>query len=102
MQVCHHLRNFSKIVITDDGEGVSESRFANRIMEIATESDDGGNGTGRFAGLLIGRTMTIETTSFDQEQKKKTTSSVTFHAKDFTSGNINVSGHFRPYCVPYI
>ena len=58
-------------------------------MEIATESEDGGNGTGRFAGLLIGRTMTIETTSFDQELKKKTTSSVTFHAKDFTSGNIN-------------
>ena len=82
-------RLIDKIVITDDGEGVSESRFANRIMEIATESDDGGNGTGRFAGLLIGRTMTIETTSFDQEQEKKTTSSVTFHAKDFTSGNIN-------------
>lgn len=78
-----------KIVITDDGEGVSQSRFANRIMEIATESEDGGNGTGRFAGLLIGRTMTIETTSYDQELEKKTTSSVTFHAKDFTSGNIN-------------
>jgi len=82
-------RPIEKIMITDDGEGVSQSRFANRIMEIATESEDGGNGTGRFAGLLIGRTMTIETTSFDQEQKKKTTSSVTFHAKDFTSGNIN-------------
>lgn len=78
-----------KIVITDDGKGVSESRFANRIMEIATESEDGGNGTGRFAGLLIGRTMTIETTSYDQDLKKKTTSSVTFHAKDFISGNIN-------------
>lgn len=82
-------RPIEKIVISDDGEGVSQSRFANRIMEIATESEDGGNGTGRFAGLLIGRTMTIETTSYDQEQKKKTISSVTFHAKDFTGGNIN-------------
>lgn len=78
-----------KIVITDDGEGVSESRFANRIMEIATVSEDGGNGTGRFAGLLIGRTMKIETTAYDQNLKKKTTSSVTFHASDFTKGNIN-------------
>ena len=78
-----------KIIISDDGEGVSESRFANRIMEIATESADGGNGTGRFAGLLIGRTMYIETTAYDQEQKKKKTTSVTFNAKDFTSGNIN-------------
>lgn len=84
-----HYHPIDKIVISDDGEGVSQSRFANRIMEIATVSEDGGNGTGRFAGLLIGRTMTIETTSFDQELKKKTTSSVTFHAKDFTSGNIN-------------
>lgn len=84
-----HYHPIDKIVISDDGEGVSQSRFANRIMEIATESEDGGNGTGRFAGLLIGRTMTIETTSFDQELKKKTTSSVTFHAKDFMSGNIN-------------
>lgn len=78
-----------KIIIRDDGEGVSETRFANRIMEIATESEDGGNGTGRFAGLLIGRTMSIKTTSYDQELNKKTTSSVTFFAKDFTSGNIN-------------
>ena len=82
-------RPIDKIVIYDDGEGVSESRFANRIMEIATESEDGGNGTGRFAGLLIGRTMTIETTAYDQTLKKKTTSSVTFHASDFVKGNIN-------------
>ena len=79
----------NKIIISDDGEGVSESRFANRIMEIATESDEGGNGTGRFAGLLIGRTMHIETTAYDQEKKKSTTTSVTFNAKDFTGGNIN-------------
>lgn len=82
-------QKINKIIISDDGEGVSESRFNNRIMEIATESDDGGNGTGRFAGLLIGRTMHIETTAYDQEQNKKTTTSVTFNAKDFTSGNIN-------------
>lgn len=37
-----HYHPIDKIVITDDGEGVSESRFANRIMEIATESEDGG------------------------------------------------------------
>ena len=82
-------RPIEKIVISDNGEGVSESRFANRIMEIATESEDGGNGTGRFAGLLIGRTMTIETTAYDQQLKKKTISSVTFHAEDFSKGNIN-------------
>lgn len=82
-------RKINQIIISDDGEGVSESRFANRIMEIATESDEGGNGTGRFAGLLIGRTMQIETTAYDQEQKKSTTTSVTFNAKDFTGGNIN-------------
>ena len=84
-----NFKPINQIVITDDGEGVSESRFANRIMEIATESVDGGNGTGRFAGLLIGRTMHIETTSYDQEQQKNTTTSVTFNAKDFNSGNIN-------------
>ena len=82
-------RKIDKIIVSDNGEGVSESRFANRIMEIATESDEGGNGTGRFAGLQMGRTMRIETTAYDQEQKKKTTTSVTFYAKDFTSGNIN-------------
>lgn len=82
-------RPIDKIVIADDGEGVSESRFANRIMEIATESENGGNGTGRFAGLLIGRTMTIETIAYDQELQKKTMSSVTFNANDFTKGNIN-------------
>ncbi len=80
-------RPIEKIVISDNGEGVSESRFANRIMEIATESE--GNGTGRFAGLLIGRTMTIETIAYDQQLKKKTLSSVTFHAEDFSKGNIN-------------
>ena len=78
-----------KIVVADDGQGVSETLFANRIMEIATESEDGGNGTGRFAGLLIGKHMSIETTAYDKEKKKKTTTSVTFNSKDLTKGNIN-------------
>ncbi|MBR4996606.1 MAG: ATP-binding protein [Bacteroidaceae bacterium] len=82
-------RKIDKIIIADDGEGVSESQFANRIMEIATESPEGGNGTGRFAGLLIGRTMHIETTAFDSEQKKNIKTSVTFNVKDFAHGNIN-------------
>ena len=76
-----------KIVVADDGKGVPESQFANRIMEIATESE--GNGTGRFAGLLIGKEMAIETTSFDSEKGKKTSTGVVYKAKDLLGGKID-------------
>lgn len=77
-----------KIIVSDNGEGVSQSLFGNRIMEIATESVEGCNGVGRFSGLQIGRRMDIETTAFDKQLSQKTKTSVTFKAADFFSSDL--------------
>jgi len=55
-----------KIVIKDDGIGVSEPEFGDKITYIGTDSKTGGKGIGRFAALQIGAMATIETVGYDE------------------------------------
>jgi hypothetical protein len=62
----------NKIVIEDDGYGVPESEFDNKILQIGTDAKAGGRGIGRFAALQIGSSITIETTGYDRQKNKFT------------------------------
>lgn len=69
-----------KIMISDDGCGVSLSDFDKAIMQIATDKKDGGRGVGRFGALQLGKVMTINTNAYDEQLKQFTSSSITFDA----------------------
>lgn len=56
-----------EISIKDDGKGVSNSDFNQKILQIATNVKDGGEGIGRFGALQIGSFMEIETIGFDDK-----------------------------------
>lgn len=76
------------IEIFDDGCGVPTSLFEDTIMNIATDSKEGGMGIGRFGALQIGNKMTIETVGFDKHSNKKTKTSITFSSSDLTNKNL--------------
>lgn len=69
----------TSIVIKDDGHGVAESEFDNRICTGGTDVKIGGKGIGRFSALQIGSSAEIETVAFDEEKSK------------FTQINLNIS-----------
>lgn len=72
-----------KIIIEDDGVGVPFNEFDKRIMELATDSREEGNGVGRFSALQIGKVMSIKTVGYDKDQNRFTTTEVTFNVADF-------------------
>lgn len=63
---------FRRIVIRDNGMGVSKSEFKSKILDIATESKkaQGGKGVGRFAAIQLGSRMEIETVAMDPLEQK--------------------------------
>lgn len=72
-----------KIIIEDDGIGVPFNEFNKRIMELATDSREEGNGVGRFSALQIGKVMNISTVGYDKENCKYTTTEVSFNVEAF-------------------
>jgi len=60
--------NYIKIV--DDGHGVAQSEFEDKIMDIGTISKKDGHGIGRFGALQIGSTIEIETIAWDSPSEK--------------------------------
>lgn len=62
----------NSIEIKDNGHGVSQSQFDDKILEIGTVSKPGGQGVGRFGALQIGQNMIIETIAFDNAIEKST------------------------------
>lgn len=61
-----------KIIIKDNGNGVSLADFDKKILEIGTDVKKGGQGVGRFAALQIGSNVEIETVGYDDKIKKYT------------------------------
>ncbi|MDP1880796.1 MAG: ATP-binding protein [Parachlamydiaceae bacterium] len=61
-----------KIIIVDNGHGVSISDFDKKILEIGTDVKKGGEGVGRFAALQLGSQIEIETVAYDEKEKKHT------------------------------
>lgn len=76
------------IEIFDDGCGVPTSLFEDTIMNIATDSKEGGMGIGRFGALQIGKRMSIDTVGFDRFSNKKTRTSITLCSSDLTNRNL--------------
>jgi hypothetical protein len=59
----------NKIIVRDNGVGVSKGEFKTKILQVATKAKQGGRGIGRFAPLQIGSRLQIETVAFDQKEK---------------------------------
>ena len=79
-----------KIKIKDDGCGVYVQDLERKILDIGTNNKDGGKGIGRFAAFQLGKTITIETVGFSQDNKNysKVVLPLSFDSFD---RNINVS-----------
>lgn len=57
------------LCLWDNGIGVSEKDFKKKLMEIATDSKQGGRGIGRFAAFQLGARVKIETVAYDDKHK---------------------------------
>lgn len=56
---------FTRIELTDNGQGVAISEFEDKILLIGTNVKKDGQGVGRFGALQLGEKMTIDTVAFD-------------------------------------
>jgi hypothetical protein len=56
---------FTRIELTDNGQGVAASEFEDKILLIGTNVKKDGQGVGRFGALQLGEKMTIDTIAFD-------------------------------------
>ncbi|MBR0333468.1 MAG: ATP-binding protein [Bacteroidales bacterium] len=79
-----------KIVVKDDGYGVYVTDLENKILDIGTNNKDGGKGIGRFAAFQLGKTITIETIGYSQENKNYSKVILPLSFDSFGK-NINVS-----------
>lgn len=78
----------SRIIIKDDGHGVSFSEFDNKILEIGTTAKTSGHGIGRFSSFQIGELMHIETVAYDDSQKKSSKTSFSIDTTDFRDAQL--------------
>jgi hypothetical protein len=60
----------SKIILKDNGIGVTTSEFKKKILEIGTDVKTGGQGIGRFGALQLGEKLIIETVGYDNATKQ--------------------------------
>jgi len=60
-----HNAPFTRIELTDNGQGVAISEFEDKILLIGTNVKKDGQGIGRFGALQLGEKMTIDTIAFD-------------------------------------
>lgn len=77
-----------KIIIEDDGIGVSSSTFDFKILDIATPEKESGKGIGRFAAFQLGKHIEIETLAYDNQLNKYTISKLVLNANDIREKKI--------------
>ena len=83
-----YYHKIDSIEVKDNGIGIPFCNFQNTIMEIATDSKEGGLGIGRFGALQIGKKMAIETIGFDVNKNHYTKSSVVIDAFSLKQVNL--------------
>ena len=80
----------NKITIKDDGCGVYIDDLEKKILDIGTNNKEGGKGIGRFAAFQLGKTITIETVGFSQDNNNYSKVIIPLNFDSFGK-NINVS-----------
>ncbi|WP_054031236.1 ATP-binding protein [Desulfatitalea tepidiphila] len=80
----------TKIMLRDNGIGVSQSDFRKNIFEIGTTVKKGGKGIGRFAAFQIGACQTIETVAFDKILKGYVRTSVQLNNEDLEGNSLDI------------
>jgi hypothetical protein len=78
----------SRIIVSDDGHGVSYSDFDNKILEIGTTAKKSGQGIGRFSSFQIGELMHIDTVAFDEVTKKYSKTSFSIDTTNFRDAQL--------------
>lgn len=78
----------TRIIVSDDGHGVSYSDFDNKILEIGTTAKKSGQGIGRFSSFQIGELMHIETVAYDEVVKKHSKTSFSIDTTDFRDAQL--------------
>ncbi len=89
--VCRVDFNGKKIVVEDDGHGMTEAEFLEKWMYVATPDKQqrresrlykrpvtGSKGIGRFAVRFLGHKLKLETTANDEDTNSRTTLTVNF------------------------
>lgn len=102
----------ARIVITDDGHGMTLEEFKNGWMRIGTSSKEasprsrtfgrvitGEKGIGRFAVRFLGKDLHLESVAFDQARRARTILSADFDWPEFDRnedlGRVKVPYHLR-------
>jgi len=85
-----HPLIIKKIQIEDDGFGVHMSDVKSKLLDIGTNSKEGGKGIGRFAAFQIGQNVIIDTIGFSEKTKAYSKVLIPLSA-DIFSKNLNVS-----------
>jgi hypothetical protein len=78
----------TRIIVSDDGHGVSYSDFDNKILEIGTTAKKSGQGIGRFSSFQIGELMHIETVAYDEVAKEYSKTSFSIDTTDFRDAQL--------------
>jgi hypothetical protein len=85
----------SKIILKDNGIGVTTSEFKKKILEIGTDVKTGGQGIGRFGALQLGEKLTIETVGYDNATKQFSKVTFPLDASKITSSLSKVSFEYE-------
>lgn len=79
-----HPNLIKSITILDDGKGVHADEIEKKLLNIGTDSKEGGKGIGRFAAFQIGEEFTVETVGYNPETKTYSKTIVPLHTSTFT------------------
>lgn len=85
----------SKIILKDNGIGVTNSDFKKKILEIGTDVKTGGQGIGRFGALQLGEKLTIETVGYDNATKQFSKVTFPLDASQITSSLSKVNFEYE-------
>lgn len=80
-----HPNIIKSITVRDDGNGVHYTEVDTKLLDVGTDSKNGGKGIGRFASFQIGEEFTIKTVGYDQKSKSFSLTTIPLHTSDFTN-----------------
>lgn len=86
--------SINKIIIKDNGVGVSKSYLNKKLLEMANNSKLTGRGVGRFSSFQLGKIVTFETVAYDMKENAFIRSSFVLsleNIKDLTFEHLDIN-----------
>jgi hypothetical protein len=91
--------DLKRIVVRDNGVGVSKSEFRWKLLEVATKAKLGGQGIGRFAPLQMASQLHIQTVAYDKKEGSIFKAELLLNTNDWNTDSLDkasVSVNFEP------